>query len=491
MRRRVFVSAGLIGLAAKGDTPLTGGFVNDGSSWGHPIRDRSRAPAPKENRRTSIAIIGGGIAGLSAARRLDQLGCRDWLLLEAEPEAGGNARSGRNPISEYPWAAHYVPVPNRESTHVRELFTELGLILPDGSYDERWLCHSPQERLYLHGRWQMSLDPEVAGSPEDRRQKQRFDAQMADFAATGGFTLPMELGAKPGPLWNLSFGDWLARNGYDSPYLRWSADYGCRDDYGGAAADISAWAGVHYFASRQHDEKGPFTWPAGNGWIVARLLEKLGQHRIRLSAPVTSIRREKAGWMIHSAAITLRAKAVIFAAPSFLSPYVIEGYQPRESLVYSPWLTANLTIQRAPDLGETAWDNVIYRSPSLGYVVATHQNLGTHQESSVWTYYLALTGDALAQRRRLQTTGWKEWTEFILRDLEQAHPQIRRHVTRIDIMRHGHAMRRPVPGMRFPETVRAFAQSLLFANSDQSPLPVFEQAQANGIESAGQAVGFV
>src|SRR5262249_51358958 len=37
-------------------------------------------------------------------------------------------------------------------------------------------------------------------------------------------------------------------------------EYACRDDYGALAAQTSAWAGIHYFASRVHDEQGPLTW---------------------------------------------------------------------------------------------------------------------------------------------------------------------------------------------------------------------------------------
>lgn len=38
-------------------------------------------------------ILGAGPTGLGAARRLHELGCDDWLLLEAAPEAGGLASS--------------------------------------------------------------------------------------------------------------------------------------------------------------------------------------------------------------------------------------------------------------------------------------------------------------------------------------------------------------------------------------------------------------
>ncbi|HET7259125.1 MAG TPA: hypothetical protein VFI75_05355, partial [Candidatus Acidoferrum sp.] len=53
-------------------------------------------------------------------------------------------------------------------------------------------------------------------------------------------------------------------------------NYACRDDYGALAKDTSAWAGIHYFSSREAEEKGPLTWPEGNGWITRRLLERVG-----------------------------------------------------------------------------------------------------------------------------------------------------------------------------------------------------------------------
>src|SRR5882724_10021039 len=110
-------------------------------------------PAPKQTVKVPVVIVGGGIAGLSAAWRLDKKGFRDFVLLEMESRPGGNARWGENEVTPYPWAAHYVPVPGKRVALVRELFEELG-VLRDGVWDERQLCFSPQERLFLHGRWQ-------------------------------------------------------------------------------------------------------------------------------------------------------------------------------------------------------------------------------------------------------------------------------------------------------------------------------------------------
>ena len=116
-------------------------------------------------------------------------------------------------------------------------------------------------------------------TPRDREQYRRFNERINEFRATGQFTIPMERGAKPSPLDRLSMADWLAqREASIRRPLRWYINYACRDDYGALAKDTSAWAGIHYFASREPEEKGPLTWPEGNGWIAQRLLEKLRRY---------------------------------------------------------------------------------------------------------------------------------------------------------------------------------------------------------------------
>ncbi|HET8548126.1 MAG TPA: FAD/NAD(P)-binding protein, partial [Bryobacteraceae bacterium] len=160
-------AAALIGLTRKSERRIAGGFANDGLASGHAVRDGLMRPRAVETIRVPVVIVGGGIAGLSAGWRLDKRGFGDFVLLELHDRPGGNARWGENSVTAFPWAAHYVPVPNRESTLMRELLAELG-VLHDGKPEERYLCHSPQERLYLHGRWQEGLEPEIAATARDR-----------------------------------------------------------------------------------------------------------------------------------------------------------------------------------------------------------------------------------------------------------------------------------------------------------------------------------
>ena len=494
LNRRRFLSAALVGLAPKTDPRIGGSFVNDGAELGHRLRSRGPFRAPARRERVPLVIVGGGMAGLAAAWRLQKRGFRDFVLLEMEKQAGGVARWGENSITAFPWGAHYVPVPGPKSLLIRELLEDLG-VLVDGRWEERYLCFSPQERLFLHGRWQDGIEPEIAATRRDHQDYRRFEQRMAEFRASDQFTIPMErAGHPPDPgLDHISIADWLRRERFDSPYLDWYVNYACRDDYGALAADTSAWAGIHYFASREPDEKGPLTWPEGNGWIVRRLTERLRDH-LRTGAPVWRIERNGPRVRVLTEDVEYEAEAVVFAAPTFLAPYLMDDAPPVAGFEYSPWLTANLVVDRLPRerAGEAAWDNVIYDSPALGYVVATHQSLRSVEGPSVWTFYWALAnGPAARNRKVLLATDWAWWRDAILNDLERAHPDIRQCVSRIDIMRLGHAMVRPCVGFLSSEERRraaAWPGPVFFAHSDLSGFSIIEEAQHRGVTAADRAL---
>jgi hypothetical protein len=493
MNRRKFVglgSAALVGLSLKSERKIQGSFVNESVAVGHLLRDRASFPAPRRTQKVPVLIVGGGIAGLSAAWRLQKRNFKDFLLLEMNSEAGGNARWGENEITAFPWAAHYVPVPGLKARYVRELFEDLG-VLKDGQWEERYLAYSPQERLFLYGRWQEGLEPSVGLTLKDREQFQRLERLFAEFRTSGAFTVPLEEGkhSKFRELDKLSFSDWLTQKDFDSKFVLWYMNYACRDDYGALAGDTSAWAGIHYFCSREAEEKGPLTWPEGNGWITRRLLERVGEHA-RTNHFVHRIKEDHRSVSVFAGDIEYRAEFVIFAAPTFLAPHLFEGFPHLNDFAYSPWITANLTLERYPESrsGEPSWDTVFFDSPTLGYVDAMHQSLRRDVQRTIWTFYWALVEGTPAQSRQLLLEkDWNYWKEAILHDLERVHKDIRQCVSRIDVMRMGHAMVRPAVGSIFSEQRRHLlnrAGRVLFANSDLSGISIFEEAQYHGVEAA-------
>jgi len=457
---------------------------------GHRLRDRARFPQTKEIVKRAVVIVGGGIAGLSAAWRLHKRGFADFVLLEMNDQAGGNSRWGENEITAYPWAAHYVPVPGPKAVYVRELFEDLG-VLRNGQWEERYLCFSPQERLFLYGRWQEGIEPAIGLTASDRDQFRRLEDQIHAFRATGRFTVPMELGRSESTAYldKISFAEWLRSQRMDSRILNWYMNYCCRDDYGATASNTSAWAGIQYFASREPEEKGPLTWPEGNGWIVRRLLERVGSF-VSTNAMVHRILKRGKGWSVLAGDIEYQTEFVIFAAPTFLAAYLVEGVAPLHDFEYSPWLTANLTLERYPSSygSDPTWDNVFMESPTLGYVDATHQTVRSQVDRTVWTFYWALADTSPSESRQaLLRKDWDFWKEAILRDLERVHRDIRQCVSRVDIMRMGHAMARPGIGAIFSAERRNLTRSqgrIFFANSDLSGFSIFEEAQYRGVVAA-------
>jgi glycine/D-amino acid oxidase-like deaminating enzyme len=499
--RRGFLASGIAATSAailgcrRREERIAGSFVNDSWAIGHRLRDHDRLAQPRQAVSVPVVIVGAGIAGLSAAWRLRNRGFEDFVILEMEPEAGGTSRSGTNEISAFPWGAHYVPVPNRNARMERELFRELGLIRPDGTWNEEHICRAPEERIFIDGAWQEGLhtDGLARFAPDEFS---RFVDLIARYRDSEVFTIPIALGSRLAGLDLISMADWADQQHFTSRHLRWYMDYACRDDYGAPMDQVSAWTGIHYFACRDDDQDRVFTWPEGNGWLVRQLMARVGTH-VRSGEPAFRIRRNRLQVEVSSEKAKYAADAVIFAAPTFLAPYVIEGMPPLDSHVwqYSPWLTANIVLERPPkSLGRLAWDNVCFESPTLGYVVANHQT-GSVDGRMVWTFYWALTeGTPVEMRRMLLVRDWEYWRDGIVHDLERMHPDIRPCISRIDVMRLGHAMARPVVGSVFHGERRRIAEQegqIVFANTDLSGFAIFEEAQHRGVLAADRVLTLI
>ena len=489
---------------------------------GHLLREPGKLPMPTETLRIPVAIVGGGIGGLSAAWKLAKSGFKDFRLFELESDLGGNSRAGRNPVSTYPLSAHYLPLPPPEARAVRELLAELGVLEGDPRalkprYDERYLCATPQERLYRNGWWQDGLLPLHGVAAEDQQQYRRFHALMESFRlrrdrGRRAFALPMA-GSSQAPdllaLDRVSMREWLLDQGLDSPFLHWYVDYACRDDYGTASGEVSAWAGIHYFACRTGEAQDVvgdtvLTSPGGNAWLaegLARLTtERVGEFAVNGAlACRVAMMGDRVGvdvWLPgEQRALRVLAEQLIWAAPLFMVPYVFAGEarlaSAARSFVAAPWLVANLTLSRPPEERAgvpLAWDNVLYDSPGLGYVVATHQLLRQWPRETVFTYYRALSDlPPQAARVMLQEMPYDYWAEQVLGDLERVHPDIRQLTTHLDIYRNGHAMVRPVPGLVWGSERRLFAADrprIRFAHADVSGFSIFEEAQYRGVLAA-------
>jgi len=157
---------------------------------------------------------------------------------------------------------------------------------------------------------------------------------------------------------------------------------------------------------------------------------------------------------------------------------------------------ANLHLDRRPSGAAgapPAWDNVLYDSDGLGYVVATHQSLRTYDGPTVLTYYRPFAGpDPAGARRALLEASWASLRDGIVRDLARPHPALAHEVRRLDVMRFGHAMVRPevgfVCGGALAAAGAALAGPVHLAHADLSGFSLFEEAFAWGTHAAAQVL---
>ena len=524
MRRRDFLAAtaaSALPLACRRrpEFPFTGELVGPDLALVHWLRGGS-FPDPERFEPVSVLIVGGGVAGLSAAWRLVGAGLEDFRVLELEREPGGTSRSGRNHVSAFPWAAHYLPVPDRGNQAVLRLLKDCGVL---GGFDARGnplfaeeaTVRAPEERLFAYGQWWEGLYLRAGASGEDERQYHAFFEEVDRWAAfrdgrgRPAFSIPRSRCSDVPAIRSLdsiSFGAWLDARSLTSPRLRWLLDYACRDDYGSRLDTTSAWAGLFYFAARKQgpgeDSRPLLTWPQGNGFLVDHLRRASGA-RLRCGVMATSIRAQKDGLLVtawdalNQRRLGFQAQRVIFAGPQHVARHVVEGlHAARPASVRirnAPWLVANLTLRDRPKESSfpLAWDNVPRDSEALGYVVATHQSLQDHGPT-VWTWYKPFAGpDCDAERARLRALDWPACARMVMDDLRPAHPDLESLVAHLDVMRWGHAMVRPAPGLLWDPEFLALARpfgNVHFAHTELSGLALFEEAQDHGIRAAEEVL---
>lgn len=494
--------------------PVAGSIRGASMPVGHRLRDATVEHATGKPVRVPVVVVGAGPAGLSAAWRLERLGHRGFVVLDLEPGPGGTAAYGTDGVVPYPWGAHYVPFPGDKNRALATLLEELGATQRRAGRleaRETALVRAPEERLFYDGAWYQGLYPHPGASQRDLAELEKFQrlvdrwVQFRDARGRPAFTIPVRNcsdDAEVTTLDRITAAAWLEKHGFGSERLRWYVEYACRDDYGCTLQTTSAWAMLFYFCSRvaaPGSDSAPFlTWPEGNGRLV-RHLAKVAGSRLKTGRLVTDVvpgpdQVEISALDVKSGSLTrYLAEHVILAIPRFVVPRVLRPWRDAApdhvvAFSYAAWLVANLHLRQRPASRgfPFAWDNVLYDSNSLGYVVATHQRLADFGPT-VWTYYQPLVDEPRQAREKLLALDHAAIADAVLADLERAHDGLGDALERIDGWRWGHAMVRPTPGFVWG-AARKQAQKPLgrvhFAHSDMSGIPLFEEAQDHGVRAA-------
>lgn len=473
-------------------------------------------PTAKETVEEDVLIIGGGISGLSAAYYLTKNNFHKFKIIDLENEVGGNSRYGQNKLSTYPLGAHYLPLPNLDDKELISFLTDKKIIIGTDDngipeIDNQYLSFSQQERLFIHNKWQDDIIPKHGLSKKDKDEMNRFYDEMnqlqdeIDSHGNYYFDIPLYNSSRENKYKifdKITMDQWLKNNGYFSEYLIEHIDYCCRDDYGLGITEVSAYAGLSYFASRKSKnwkkyEHSVITSSKGNGLLVDLLKEGLAEKCISKSiAYKIELKNGKVEVLIFKAAENKSQKficnKIIVCTPQFITHRLMpERKKLSENFYYNPWIVATLTIDRdgsiAPD--QLDWDNVIHGGQGLGYIYAQHQALFKHNDDLIITYYYTLRNIEMEKRRKFAYDQPKEyWENLIISDLEIAHFELRKNIKEIEINIWGHGMISPRPGFIFSDEITAARKSIenkiYFAHSDLAGISIFEEAFHQGINAA-------
>ncbi len=441
-----------------------------------------------------LLIVGGGIAGLTAAFRLRE---REPLLCELSNSLGGSASYGESGGQAFAQGAHYeLEYPASYGAEVLALLEELGLVVFDGvrntwTFADRQYLIDPERmgRCWVRGQIREDMLPESAETTRFERMLEAFEGRMP---------LPLRLldGALAG-LNDLSFADYLREQGLAlTPAFHEALDYHMKDDYGAGADAVSALAGIHYYRCRPyyHQHVGIFSPPRGNGYFVDKLARALPSGAIRVGHLVSAIRSQENGFLVDvwdvagQKPLRFRARQVVYAGQKQGLRYSFPADAGLfASNRYAPWAVMSFLLE-GPVLEEAWWQNeVLSRDVRfLGFVNSMVQsNAETGPNRAVLTAYYCLPE---AQRSLLlEGEGfWRAWVVATLELIERVTGKKLGSVVReVWVKLHGHGMPIPAPGylLRDANGDRSH-DDLVYAGVDNGRLPLLYEAFDSGIQAA-------
>lgn len=522
MRRRTFIAAGsALGLGVliaglkqlfeKTSQKIHAKITSPDYKTGHLLRDGKLPETAAETRKCKVVIIGGGIAGMAAAWHLKSQGFEDFELLELENETGGNSGQTLSSTGPCPIGAHYLPLPDPNNHDLIAFLKDSNVVtgfdkgLP--VYNEYMICQDNEENLHIKGIWQQDIIPKYGTGDGSKKQTNRFLNLMQEYRnATGtdgknAFNIPIAESSADEQyrkLDLLSMAQWLQQQGFDDPHLLWYVNYCCLDDFGAGADLVSAWAGIHYFASRRGNaanakQGNVLTWPEGNGYLAGRLKRRLQPH-LKTGMMCSSLKTHQNGNLLEvydknaQQLIAYETSAVILAVPAFVRQRLLKQ-APDHRYVYHPWLVSNMVMKpEFFEIRKPAWDNVLYDGNSLGYVFAGHQETELPVRNRTITFYKPFgTADVAENRTMLLKADSTALAKICEQDMLEMHPNFQELLESQQIHVWGHGMIRPSVDFIWNEDRHSSLKPtgrLAMAHTDMSGISIFEEGFYRGIEAA-------
>lgn len=461
-------------------------------TWCHDlVRDGGRIPSVAPSRSVDFLVLGGGLAGLSAAYRLRD---SSMLLLEHLDRVGGHCVRDRWNDIWYAGASAYFVEPEPP---LDAFYAEVGLPLTQIAepIDSAILGWNPVADVFGAGLEELPYPDAV---------RRDFARARKDFAAILESddcpVMPLAETSEASKQYDsISFADWMLHEQKYHPAVKAYVDLYCRSAFGAPGSEnLSAFAGLNFYVS---EFGARYTFPGGNALAAEMLRDAIhAAGSDRILAGTTAVQVEDRGGKVivtaidpHGEPIAIEAGAVLMACPKYVAKHLVKGL-PRDQvaamddLAYGSYVVANvLCTSPVTDGSYDTWTDV---APFTDVLLADwitreagHPAPTGHQVLTVY-FPTGYEIDSL-----LDDDAYDRYRDTVVRHLDYLYPGAEAKIEDVQLYRWGHALCHARPGWytrTSPLAARPFGR-VLFAHSDNQGLPAFEAALVEGLTAAAQA----
>jgi monoamine oxidase len=433
----------------------TGGPVVHGEHFEvcHQVRDGHPFDRPDATRKAEVVIVGGGVAGLSAAYFLRG---KDFLLLEKEDHFGGNAYQEEYEGQPFCTGSAYA----YQGDEGDQLAGEIGLkLLPVNNPDATIV-----NKTFVADTWNAGIEQ----LPYPKAARDSFRKFREDLVKINLRERMAELDSEPFTKYT---------SGYAPEVEQWWDAYGS-SSWGARAADSSAFVGVAELQDKAVPDRRVIL-PGGLGCITHKLVEVLQpkyKERMLGEATVVAVVPDKDAVRItysHEEKLTtVVAKAVLMCTAKYITARLVMGLPSDQKTAmrqtrYAPYPVVNVIFDKPVFNG--GYDTWCPGNSFTDVIVAdwtVRHTPGYKQKNNILSFYTPLRENQ--RSTLLDEEACKSLSARVLADFQKVLPEFHVDPLEVRIYRRGHPMFMATPGQYTKNRIAAALpmDRIYFGNAD-------------------------